>query len=151
MRNNNGPKNPEGLRIGWYIIDIVELEPSIKTMYDNYNVTTCNNLPHGGIFFTRNTCASKTLSHKAVLIPTIYTTGTHHFSIVSIGYFWRKVNFRKCKKFTRRGKNHCFLAIIFSTCRLSSPNFACRVCLKYFLYDITHNSGCLPYFEKTQL
>ena len=64
-----------------------------NVIYENYNVwqfqcnnlthENCNNLPHGGIF-TRNTCASKTLAHKAVLIPPIYTTGTHHFLIVSI-------------------------------------------------------------------
>ena len=40
----------------------------------------CNNLPHDG-FFTRNKCASKTLAHKAVLIPPIYTTGTLRFQL----------------------------------------------------------------------
>ena len=76
-------------------------------MNDNYNVTTwlmtenCNNLPHGSIF-TTNTCPSKTLLHKAVLIHQ-YILQTHFIS--QLCHF--PVNFRKCKnqKITRRGKN----------------------------------------------
>ena len=73
----------------------------------------CNNLPHAGGNFTRNTCPSKTHAHKAVTIPLMYTTCIYFiFLLCSIsscsGIFWRKVNFRKCKKFTRRGKNLFF-------------------------------------------
>ena len=93
-------------------------------MYDNYNVTTCpikiiTTYPmHGGIF-ARNTCPPKPLAHKAVLIPVLssgiyFTFLLCQFPVVA-GYFWRKVNFRKCKKFTRRGKNLLlFVAITFS-------------------------------------
>ena len=67
------------------------------------------------------------------------------------GYFWRKVNLRKCKKITQIGKNLLFGHNSFLLPSISSPNFACRYGLKYFLYDITHNSCCLPVFAKTQL
>ena len=68
----------------------------------------CNNLTYHEnctpwwYFLLENTYASKPLAHKAVLIPPLYTIGTHHFPVVSISsytwIFWRKVNFHKCKK-----------------------------------------------------
>ena len=85
-------------------------------MYWNYNVTTypmkiVTTYPKV-VFFTRSTCQSNTHAHKAVIIPSIYTTGILHFPTFSISrrswIFWRKVNFRKCKKKKnpRRGKNY---------------------------------------------
>ena len=44
----------------------------------------CNNLPQGGIFFTRNTCQSNTHAHKAVIIPSICTSGILNFHTLSI-------------------------------------------------------------------
>ena len=116
------------------------------TMYDNYNVTTWPMV----VFFTRNTCASKTLAHKAVLIPPIYM----YYRCTSFP-IPNSVNFQLYLDIF--GVNLLgeikiiFLAITFSYCRLLSPNFACRVGLKYFLYDIAHNSCCCLVFEKTQL
>ena len=72
----------------------------------------CNNLPQGGIF-TKNTCQSKTHAHKVVIIPSIYILQVYFIFLlcqfpVVVGYFWRKVNFWKCTKFTRRRKNQFF-------------------------------------------
>ena len=50
-----------------------------KLQCNNLTHGNCNNLPHGG-GFTRNTCASKTLAPKAVLIPPIYTTGRYRYT-----------------------------------------------------------------------
>ena len=71
----------------------------LQLQSNNLPHETCNNLPQGGIF-TRKTCQSNTRAHKAVIIAAIYTTGIYfifllcHFPVV-VGYFWRKVNFRK--------------------------------------------------------
>ena len=114
----------------------------------------CNNLPQGGIF-TRSTCQSNTHAHKAVIIPSIYTTGMLHFPTLSISrcswiFFGSRWIFENVNKLLEEVKNR-FLAITFSYCRIWSPNFACRVGLKCFSSDITENFYCLLVFEKTQL
>ena len=81
-------------------------------MYDNYNVTTCpmkivTTYPIWWYFYQKY-MSIKPLAHKAVLILSILQV-YFMFLLCQIpvvaGYSWRKVNFRKCKKFTRRGKN----------------------------------------------
>ena len=107
------------------------------------------------VFFTRNTCTSKTLEHKAVIIPPIYITGTHRFPLVSISsctciFFGARCIFENVKNLLGEVKI-CFLAITYFYYRLSYPYFAYRVGLKYFIYNVTHSSCCLPVFEKTQM
>ena len=113
------------------------------------------------VFFNRNSCASKNFSHKAVLIPTIYYMYTSFPNCVNFllysGYLLAQGEFPRENNLLGE-LIICFLTITFSYCCLSSPNFACKVGLKYFLYDITHNSCCLPgffcfglFFKKTQL
>ena len=91
----------------------------IPHVYDSYNVTTCpmkivtiNLYPMGVFLLEISAHGSKTIAHKAVLIPPTYTTSILHFLIVSISscswMIWRKVNVRKCKNLTRRGKNLYF-------------------------------------------
>ena len=136
----------------------LHFKPILNPMYDIDNVATCPIVTTYPmlVFFTRNTCPSKTLAHKAVLNPSLYTIQVFfifllcQFPVVA-GHFWRTVNCRKCIfKITQRGKSQ-FLAITVSYCRISSPNFACRIGLICFSYDITENSCCLLVFEKTQL
>ena len=71
----------------------------------------CDNLPQRGNF-TRKTCPSKTHAHKAVPISSMYIQVYLIFllcqSPVVVGYFGRTVNYRKCKKLTRTGKNPFF-------------------------------------------
>ena len=74
----------------------LHFRPILYSLYSSYNVTTCpgnkkfNYLSHCGDF-TRNTYATKTHAHKAVLIPPMYTTSTLHFKLcqftVVTGYF----------------------------------------------------------------
>ena len=61
-------------------------------MYCNTNVTTypmkiVTTYPKVVFFFTRNTCPSKTHAHKAVIIPSIYTTDILNFPTLSIFNF----------------------------------------------------------------
>ena len=106
-------------------------------------------------FFTRITYQSNTHAHKAIIIPSIYTTGILHFPTLSNSrcswiFFGQRWIFENVKKITRRGKN-LFFGHNFSYCRIWSPNFACRVGLKCFSSDITENFCCFLVFEKTQL
>ena len=55
----------------------------LQLQCNNLPHENCNNLPQGGIF-TRSTCQSNTHAHKAVIIPSIYTTGILHFPTLSI-------------------------------------------------------------------
>ena len=89
----------------------------------NYNVYDNNNVSTGPmktvttypmvVFFYRNTSASKPLHTMRYLSHQYYILQVHiisqlcQFPVVP-GYFWRKVNFQKCKKFTRGGKNLFF-------------------------------------------
>ena len=58
----------------------------LQLQCNNLPHENCNNLPQGGIF-NRSTCQSNTHAHKAVIIPSIYTTGIY----TSFFYF---VNFQ---------------------------------------------------------
>ena len=92
---------------------------------NNVSHENCNNLPHGGMF-TRNTRPSKTLAHKVVLIPSTYTTGALHFHIVSISSCsWIFLAQGEISKNLLGEVKLSFLAITFSYCHISSPNFAC--------------------------
>ena len=85
----------------------------LRLQCNNLPHENCNNLPQGGIF-TRSTCQSNTHAHKAVIIPSIYTTGIKSFIFLLcqfpdvVGYFLAQLNFRKCNKITRRSKNLFF-------------------------------------------
>ena len=110
---------------------------------------TVTTYPHGVIFYWKYLCVKNHCTQGGTNPTNIYYRYTSfpncvHFQLY---LFWRKVNFRKLKNLLGEKKK---IAITFSYCRLSYPNFACRVGLKYFLYDIIY-SCCLPVFEKTQL
>ena len=115
----------------------------------------CNNLPQGGFFLNRSTCQSNTHAHKAVIIPSIYTTGILHFPTLSISrcrwiFLAQGAYFENVKKITRRAKNQ-FLGHNFFLLLHMISKFACSVGLKCFSSAITNNSCCLLVFEKTQL
>ena len=85
-------------------------------MYCNYNVTTypmkiVTTYPKV-VFFTRSICQSNTHAHKAVIIPSIYTTGIH-FPIcqfqIKLDIFCARCIFENEKKNTRRGTNQVFV------------------------------------------
>ena len=140
----------------------MHFNPIYTPFYPMYCTLQCNNLPQEnwnnlpqGVIFIRITCQSNTHAHKAVIIPSIYTTGILHFPTLSISrcswiFLAQGEYFRKCKKLLEQVKIR-FLAITFSFSRIWSPNFRCRVVLKCFSSDITENSCCLLVFEKTQL
>ena len=58
-----------------FLPDVLQLQCN-NLPHENFN-----NLPQGGIF-TKSTCQSNTHAHKAVIIPSLYTssTGILHFS-----------------------------------------------------------------------
>ena len=91
-------------------------------MYCNYNVTThprkiVTTYPKV-VFFTRNTCQSKTHGHKAVIIPSIYTTYILYFPTLSIsscsGIFLAQGEFFENVKNLLEEVKIRFLAITFS-------------------------------------
>ena len=128
-------------------------------MYCNYNVTTypmriVTTYPKV-VFFTRNTCQSKTHAHKAVIIPSIYTTGIHvlHFPTLSISSCsWIfLVNFRKCKKNSRRGKNNFFGHNFLLLPNNMISKFRMQSWFEMFFIRYNREFLMSSSFEKTQL
>ena len=87
-------------------------------------------LPQGGIFI-RSTCQSNTHAHKAVIIPSIDTTGILHFPTLSISrcrwiYLAQGEFFENVLKITRSGKtkfgvhNYFVLPYMISRFRVQS-------------------------------
>ena len=100
------------IRLHFNLIYTSFLPHVLQLQCNNLPHENCNNLPPRGNF-TRNTCQSNTHAHKAVIIPLIYMLPVYFIFLLCkfpdvVGYFWRKVNFRKCRKITRRGKNQFF-------------------------------------------
>ena len=115
----------------------------------------CNNLPHeheltpGGAF-TRSTCASKPLAHKAAhAIPTMYYRHALHFPLVSISScfwtFWRKVKI--CENFKNLlGELIVLKTITFSYSHPSSSNFPMQIWFEVFFIRHNGHNYCLPIF-----
>ena len=84
-------------------------------MHFKYNVTTypikiVTTYPKGVILL--EIPVHQTHAHKAVIYDNIYDRVYFIFLLcqfpVVVGYFWGKMNFRKCKKFVQRGKQNYF-------------------------------------------